>query len=121
MIKRISKKDRNKFTRKTKNIVLIATEGKNKTETIYFSAFNKLKNSYRIIFAQGSNTDPVGIVNDMVKTINKENIDLTQGDIAVCVFDVDFEEYKLKQINSAYKIAKNNGIQIITSNPCFEV
>lgn len=121
MVRRIKKKDRNKPTRKEKNILLIAAEGNNKTESIYFSSFNQLQSSYRIQIARGNKTDPKGIVEDMIKTMTSERIDLEFGDLAVCVFDTDFGHYKSSQIEAAKNLAGNHGIEILLSNPCFEV
>ncbi len=65
MVRRIEKINRNKHTRKTRNILLIAAEGNNKTESIYFSSFNQIQTSYRIQIAKGNKTDPKGIVEDI--------------------------------------------------------
>ena len=121
MVRRIEKINRNKHTRKTRNILLIAAVGNNKTESIYFSSLNQIQTSYRIQIAKGNKTDPKGIVEDMIKTIKNEQIDLKHGDIAICVFDAVFGKYKSAQIDDAKLLASKHGIEIIISNPCFEV
>ncbi|MDO4501455.1 MAG: RloB family protein [Erysipelotrichaceae bacterium] len=121
MVRQIEKKDRNKATRKIKNILLISAEGNNKTESIYFLSFNQIQRFYRIQMATGNKTDPKGIVEDMIKTMKREQIDLKRGDLAVCVFDTDFGQYKSSQIEEAKALAYKHGIEIIVSNPCFEV
>lgn len=57
----------------------------------------------------------------MIKTIKNEQIDLKHGDIAICVFDAVFGKYKSAQIDDAKLLASKHGIEIIISNPCFEV
>lgn len=65
--KRVGQKKRGNPSRKTKKIILMGTEGSNQTERKYFSSFNQLQNEYRILFSKGNNTDPVGVVNDLLK------------------------------------------------------
>ena len=56
--RRISK-DRVRKLRIPKKKIIIAAEGKNKTEKTYFSNFDNGKKSYSISFAKGNYTDPV--------------------------------------------------------------
>lgn len=49
-------KKRNSNSRKRKKIIFIATEGKNKTEKLYFKKYNSDK--VQIRFAKGGSTDP---------------------------------------------------------------
>lgn len=116
---RANKKQRGKYTRKRKSIILIATEGKNKTEKTYFREFNESIKPFNIIFADGNNTDPVKIVNDAILTAHNKGIEVDNGDYIFAVFDTDFN--KIDQIIEARKLASKNGVSIILSNPCFEV
>lgn len=107
--------------RKRKNKILIAVEGTNKTEKIYFSNFDDGKKTYTITIAKGNDTDPLGIIKLLSKEIDKRDIDLSNGDIAFCVFDTDVNPKKNKIIKDAINLAKEKGIRIITSTPCIEL
>lgn len=119
MVKRATKKDRKRYTRKRKNVILIATEGKNKTERYYFQEFNRSINDYAIAFSDGNNTDPVKIVRDALNTADKKGIEPGNGDHICAVFDTDFQ--KEQQIGEARKLAEKNDVELVLSNPCFEV
>lgn len=119
MVRRATKKDRKRYTRERKEIILIATEGKNKTERNYFREFNRSIKGCAIVFSDGNNTDPVNIVNDALNSADKRDIEPQNGDSIYAVFDTDFK--KESQILEARKLAERNGVEIILSNPCFEV
>lgn len=109
--------------RKVRNIkktILIGAEGKNKTESTYFSNFNDRNSNYRIIMANGNSTDPVRMVDDIIKTMKQRDINTKYGDLIYCVLDVDDSKEKALQISKAIKLASKHNIEIITSNPCFE-
>ena len=117
MGRRISKdKPRNK-----KNKIIIAVEGKNKTEKIYFDNFDDGKKNYSITIARGNDTDPIKLVRNLEKEMRKREISLKNGDKVFCVFDVDIDYKKNKVIEEAKEFASKNGIQIITSTPCVEL
>lgn len=107
--------------RKTKRIILISTEGKNKTEETYFSHFGGRDKDYLIKFAEGNNTDPCGILKAAKKSIRKEELDLEDGDAVYCVFDVDNLSWRHDAIKDVLKDAEKDQINIILSNPCFEI
>lgn len=113
--------DRNRILRKTKNKILIAVEGNNKTEKLYFNNFEKRNNSFNITYARGNNTDPLKLVKMLIKEIKYLNLDLNNGDVAFCVFDVDVDTSKNKIIKDAIKLANCNNIKVITSTPCIEL
>ena len=110
-----------KIPRKTKKKILIAVEGNNKTEKLYFNNFEKAKSSFNITYARGNNTDPLKLVKMLIKEIENLNLDLENGDASFCVFDVDMDYNKNKLINEAIQIALEKGIQIITSTTCVEL
>ncbi len=62
--------------RKPKNNILIAVEGKNKTEKLYFNNFDDGKKSYSIIFAKGNYTDPLNLVKMLIKEIKTLGLNL---------------------------------------------
>ena len=113
--------DRVRKLRKPKSKVLIAAEGKNKTEKTYFSNFEDSKKSYNITYARGNNTDPLKLVKMLIKEIDELNLHLQDDDVAYCIFDTDVDSNKNKIIKEAIQLAKKNHIKIITSSPCIEV
>ena len=120
MGRRISK-DRIGKPRNKKNKIIIAVEGKNKTEKIYFDNFDDGKKNYSITIARGNDTDPMKLVRNLEKEMRKREISLKNGDKVFCVFDVDMDYKKNKVIEEAKEFASKNGIQIITSTPCVEL
>ena len=113
--------DRVRKVRKQKSKILIAAEGKNKTEKTYFSNFEDGKKSYNITYARGNNTDPLKIVKMLIEEIDELKLDLQDDDVAYCIFDTDVDPNKNKIIDEAIQLAKKNNIKIITSSPCFEL
>lgn len=119
MVKRANKKTKNRSGRRARKIIVIAAEGDNKTERTYFSEFNRKQREYHIIFAAGKSTDPVRIVNEAIKAATYYEIEPGMGDIILAVLDTDYK--KEQQITEARRLAKNNGVVMILSNPCFEI
>ena len=122
-IKAAVTKKRGKHTKKRKKIILISTEGRNRTEEIYFTNFNRIKDSeYHIIFACGNETEPIGVVNNAIASIRLQELDLENGDLAFCLVDCDaLTQSRKNSILKAHKIANDHGIKLILSNPTFEV
>lgn len=113
--------DRVRKVRKQKSKILIAAEGKNKTEKTYFSNFEDGKKTYNITYARGNNTDPLKLVKMLIKEIDELKLDLQDDDVAYCIFDTDVDPNKNKIIEEAIQLARKNNIKIITSSPCFEL
>ena len=113
--------DRVRKVRKQKSKILIAAEGKNKTEKTYFSNFENGKKPYNITYARGNNTDPLKLVKMLIKEIDNLKLDLQDDDIAYCIFDTDVDPNRNKIIEEAIQLAKTHNIKIITSSPCFEL
>ena len=113
--------DRVRKIRKQKSKILIALEGKNNTEKTYFSNFEDGTKSYNISYAKGNNTDPLNLVQMLIKQIENMGLDLQDDDMAYCIFDTDTNPDKNKIINEAIQLAKKNNIKIITSSPCVEL
>lgn len=113
--------DRVRKVRKQKRKILIAAEGKNKTEKTYFSNFEDGKKTYNITYARGNNTDPLKLVKMLIKEIDELKLDLQDDDVAYCIFDTDVDPNKNKIIEEAIQLARKNNIKIITSSPCFEL
>lgn len=107
--------------RYTKNKILIAVEGSNKTEKIYFNNFDTGKEKYSITIAKGNDTDPLKLVKGLIKEVKKLELDLKNGDKVFCVFDVDTNVKKNCVIKEAITLANKNKIEIITSTPSIEL
>ena len=90
MVRRASKKKKDRPTREIRKVILVSAEGMNKTERTYFAEFNRLQKDYHIVFATGTSTDPVNIVSEAIDGVTKNGLNLRQGDIACAVFDADF-------------------------------
>lgn len=88
---------RNKGNRPRNSFVVIGCEGKNKTEEVYFKNFGSRK--CIIKFSKGNSTDPVGIVQDVIKF--KNDNDITEEDKVYAVFDTDVNQNKQSQIEEA--------------------
>ena len=121
MVKRIKKVTREKVTRERKKIIVIGTEGKNKTEVLYFRELEKKQRKYHCIFVPGNETDPVKIVRNTAKKAKEEELSIKEGDMAISVFDIDADESKIPQLQEAKESAKRKNISIVSSNPCGEV
>ena len=118
---RIITKDRERKNRKTKNKIVIALEGENKTEKLYFENFDDRNKPYTISIAKGNATDPYSLTKSLVSEIKRRALDIENGDMAFAVFDTDTNPSKNKIINDALNLAKANKIKLITSSPCVEL
>ena len=121
MVKRIKKITKSKPTRERKRIIVVGTEGNNKTEETYFHMLEKKQNKYHLIFAEGNDTDPVNIVKNTLSRAKAEELVYKQGDMAVSIFDLDVDVTKKEQLQEAKEISRGENICIVTSNPCFEL
>ncbi len=115
---RLEQRKRNHNQRKVKSIVAIGCEGKNKTETIYLKNFSSRECIIR--FSTGKHTDPIGMANDLVEFIKKEDIKAEYGDKIYLLIDTDVNQNKQSQIDKAKEICNQYDIELITSTPTFE-
>jgi len=107
-------------TRTRKKTMLIGAEGKNKTEKNYLANYNIRNGLYRVMMANGNSTDPVRMVEDIIKTMKLWDISAKYGDKIYCLLDSDESKDKNTQIKDAIKLAEQYNIEVIISNPCFE-
>lgn len=121
MVKKITKTTRGKTTRERKRVIVVGTEGNNKTETLYLRDLEKTQDRYHFIFAPGNETDPVKIVQNTIKKAKSEELSLKNGDMAISIFDLDLDQAKAVQLDQAKALSRAKGICLVTSNPCFEV
>lgn len=115
---RLEQRNRNCNKRKIKSIIALGCEGKNKTETTYFKNFST--RDCIIKFSSGTHTDPVGMANDLVDFIRKEDIKNEYGDKIYLLIDTDINQNKQNQISEAKSICEKYDIELITSTPTFE-
>jgi hypothetical protein len=119
MVSRVSQKMRGTPHRSKKPMILFGVEGNNKTEKQYFMQCGRMQDKFIIRWARGNETDPVGIVTNIKNEIQK--IEFQQNDKAFAIFDVDMNTSKVPVIQQARELAKKQNIELILSNPCFEV
>lgn len=112
-------KQRGAGTRQRKSIVLFATEGNNKTETLYFKKFNK--KNLQIKFTRGNETDPEKMMKRLLEEADDMNLGSEPGDCAFSLVDGDVNPKKDTQIARADAMAKGTVATQIVSNPCFEI
>lgn len=113
-------KKRNAHSRERRSVILLATEGKNQTETQYFRDFSGEFNKI-VRFVPGNYTDPVNMVQALIQTYRK-NCHAADGDIGYCLIDSDFAPAKDEKIATADQLAaKQDAIRVLVSSPCFEV
>jgi hypothetical protein len=99
--------------------ILIVCEGK-KTEPLYFNGLAKRLLTVDVVQARG--TDPVSIVKDAAEQKKRRlkesysSTTLLAYEHVWCVFDVDAHP----NLENALATAKDNGIRVALSNPCFE-
>lgn len=123
MVKRATKKIRGKVLRERKKIILIGTEGKNKTETKYFNKFNRLLTNFTIQFSNGNETDSLGVINNTVSSMNQYDIRTNEGDMVFALIDYDVKQSKqhFQKVETAQNKANKYAINVLISNPIFEI
>ena len=114
-------RQRNRNNRKPKRVILVAYEGKNKTERNYFESFKGIEKDYTVKAVPGNETDPVNLVKQTIQSIRELKLDLDADDRAFCIFDTDVNPQKNIQIKDAIGLATQNNIVVITSSPCIEL
>ena len=112
---------RNRNNRRSKRVILVAYEGKNKTERNYFDSFKGLDKNYTIRTVPGNETDPVNLVKQTIENVKEKGLVLEDDDRAFCIFDTDVNSSKNIQIVEAIELAQSNNIKVITSSPCIEM
>ncbi len=121
MVKKIQKVTKSTPTRERRKIIVIGTEGKNKTEELYLRHLERTQGNYHFIFANGNDTDPLNIVKNTIKKAREEELAFKKGDLAFSIFDLDLDRSKEKQLELARELSLTKKVSLITSNPCFEI
>lgn len=112
-------KRRNTGLRERKKLLIISTEGKNKTETQYFKQL--INQTRRVIVARGNDTDPIQIVEHLKEEMKDSDFNPDLGDLAFAFVDHDLKPEKDATIASAEVLLGNTEGKLLVSNPCFEV
>lgn len=105
--------------RRPTNTIWLFCEGE-KTEKFYFQ---KLKATERIsrfsveVVAPGK-SDALGLINYVKRFKQSHSRDFQEDDIIYCIFDRN--DNSNQKLNQAVRLAEENGVNIIFSNPCFE-
>ena len=97
--------------------IFILTEGE--TERIYLNHLKKRGRNYSLHIQSYGRNDPLKMVKRCNEIFRNREMSIRRGDHAFCVMDVD--NCKDDDFRKALQYSERNGIQIILSNPCFEV
>lgn len=111
---------RRQIKKQKKPLIVICAEGeKNSTELKYFKHFTH--RNLRIEFSTGGNTDPKGMLEDLLKFIQNEDIASEDNCRIFLVLDTDLSERRIKEIKDIEQQCIKHKIEIITSSPTFEI
>lgn len=122
MARRIEQISRNRKRKNLKECILVNYEGKdNKTEEIYFNNYQSREKPYYIKPVDSHVTDPLQMVEALIKYMRRQDINTEYNCKVYCIFDTDVSPEKQTRINQAIKLAQKNNIEPIVSTPCFEI
>jgi hypothetical protein len=113
------KRTKEKFKRKRKPSIFIVCEGRNKTERMYFNHFNERTAPFNLHIVNCESTDVTNMAKKAVSIFVNKQLDLEIGDKVYCLVDLDLEQHKYDKFIKAKNTHKK--IEIIPSNPCFEI
>lgn len=105
--------------KKTNPLILIKYEGKNSAERIYFNNFKK--RNLRIKYSTGNRTDIMGMLDDLIIYMKKEDISADNNDKIYLIVDTDLKNEKVAELHKIEQKCFENGIKIISSAPTFEI
>jgi len=101
-------------------LIVICSEGGKKSSEYYYFRHYASRN-LRIQFSTGNSTDPKGMLDDLLKYINNEDIKSEDNVKIFLVLDTDLDERRINEIKEIEQQCKDNNIEIITSAPTFEI
>lgn len=108
-----------KHNKKKPLIVICSEGGKKSSEYYYFRNFSS--RDLRIQFSTGNSTDPKGMLEDLLKYINNEDIKSEDNCRIFLVLDTDLDERRINEIKEIETECTKNNIEIISSAPTFEI
>ena len=120
--RKIEIKRRHPGVRKPKPVLLIITEGKNKTETLYFSHFQEQGRDYSVKFIKaGTKTDAQSLYEKVLGKWDELELSIENGDRCFIVLDIDNDSRKADKVIELIRKNNNDAIQFVVSNPTFEI
>ena len=115
----MARKGKEEYKRERKPLIYIVCEGRNQTERTYFNHFKDRYAPYNLYIENSEATD----ISSMAKKANAifadKQLDAALGDKVYCLVDLDLDNDKYDKYVKAKKRYKN--IELIPSNPCFEI
>ncbi len=105
---------------KKKPLIVICSEGGKKSSEYYYFR-NYSSRDLRIQFSTGNSTDPKGMLEDLLKYINNEDIKSEENCKIFLVLDTDLNKNRIKEIEEITPECIKHNIEIITSTPTFEI
>ena len=115
----MARQTKEEFRRKRKPSIFIVCEGRNKTEKTYFNHFNERNASFNLRVFDSESTDITSMAKKATSLFINYQLDLDIGDKVYCLVDLDLEPSKHEKFLKAKETYKK--IEIIPSNPCFEI
>ncbi len=103
-----------------KPLIVICSEGGIKSSEYYYFR-NYRTRDLRIQFSTGNSTDPKGMLEDLLKYIQNEDIKLEDNVRIFLVLDTDLLDRRINEIKKIKGKCLKNNIEIITSAPTFEI
>ena len=101
-------------------LIIICSEGGMKSsEYYYFRHF--CTRDLRIQFSTGNATDPKGMLDNLLKYIQNEDIKSEDNVRIFLVLDTDLDDRRINEIKEIEEKCLENNIEIITSAPTFEI
>jgi hypothetical protein len=123
--RRIDELRRREGFKETRKSILIVCEG-SMTEPIYFTSLkNKLRLKMVEVDVVGEGAAPINVVDRAVELRAERKRDASRSltkvayDIVYCVVDVEAPQPH-ESLARAVNKARDNGVEVILSNPCFE-
>ena len=111
---------RRQLKQQKKPLIVICSEGGKKSSEYYYFR-NYTNRNLRIQFSTGNSTDPLGMLEDLLKYIHNEDITSEDNCRIFLVLDTDLSEKRINEIKEIKQKCIDNNIEIITSAPTFEI
>ena len=105
---------------KKKPLIIICSEGGKKSSEYYYFR-NYASRDLRIQFSTGNSTDPKGMLDDLLKYLNNEDVKSEENCKIFLVLDTDLDEKRISEIKEIEPECIKHNIEIITSAPTFEI
>lgn len=115
----MAKKTKDVYKKQRKPSIFIVCEGRNKTEKTYFDNFKERSAPFNLYCKPCESTDILNMAKKAASIFVENDLDLDLGDRVFCLVDLDLEQTKYDKFIAAKE--KYKKIDIIPSNPCFEV